>query len=81
MVGMLQIITYLLCVYIILKGIEIFQIGLMGTAERRKIGMAIGAVMIVASIGAAGVFTYLITIQANEIDSRMQNLPKMPGTP
>jgi hypothetical protein len=35
MVGMLQIITYLPCVYLVFKGMEIYQIAKMSTSEHR----------------------------------------------
>ena len=72
MVGMLQIITYLLCVYLIFKGIEIFQIALMGNPNKRAIGIVIGALMIVTSIIAAIIFTYMIDIQAKSVSDGMR---------
>lgn len=38
MVGMLQIITYLLCIYLVFKGIEIFQIANVKSREARDVG-------------------------------------------
>ena len=56
MVGMLQIITYLLCIYLIFKGFEILQIALMSNREDRSAGMLIGTLLLVIAIGAAAVF-------------------------
>ena len=42
MIGMLQIITYLLCVYLVFKGFEILQIALMSGREDRAGGIVIG---------------------------------------
>lgn len=66
MVGMLQIITYLLCVYLVFKGVEIFQIALASPRidGSRKVALILGAAMIVASVIAAIVFTIWITDQA-----------------
>lgn len=75
MIGMLQIITYLLCVYLIFKGIEIFQIAQMSSREDRKSGLNLGTAMIFVSILAAGIFYVLINNQAESIQS---NIPKLP---
>ena len=79
MVGMLQIMTYLLCVYLIFKGVEIFQLAL--TSSRvdggRVLAYFIGAAMIGAAIIAAIVFTIWITDQAVGIQG---NLPTLPST-
>jgi hypothetical protein len=66
MVGMLQIITYLLCVYLVFKGVEIFQIALASqrTDGSRKLALILGAAMIVASVIVAIGFTIWITDQA-----------------
>jgi hypothetical protein len=66
MVGMLQIITYLLCVYLVFKGVEIFQIALASprTDGSHKLALILGAAMIVVSVIAAIVFTIWITDQA-----------------
>jgi uncharacterized membrane protein len=75
MAGMLEIITYLLCVYLIFKGVEIFQIAFMSSKEHRSTGMAIGGVMIVAALVAAVVFAYWITSQAESMSNSMRNIP------
>ena len=67
MVGMLQIITYLLCVYLVYKAFEIFQIALMSNREHRGSGLSIGVLAIMGSILAAIVFIYLIDSQAESI--------------
>jgi uncharacterized membrane protein HdeD (DUF308 family) len=70
MVGMLQIITYLLCVYLIFKGIEILQIALMSNRENRTSGIIIGIIMILISIIAAVYFANMIDVQANSVSNR-----------
>lgn len=75
MVGILQIITYLLCVYLVFKGVEIFQIALMSSRENRGLGIVIGVVMIVAGIVAAIGFAYWVDSQAQSIQDNMQRLP------
>ena len=66
MVGMLQIITYLLSVYLVFKGIEIFQIALASsrTDGSRKLALILGGVMIAVSGLAAIIFSIWITDQA-----------------
>jgi hypothetical protein len=75
MVGMLQIITYLLCVYLVFKGIEIYQIAKMSTSEDRSAGLRLGKTMIVVSVIAAAVFYVLIDLQAEKISSNVPRLP------
>ena len=47
MAGMLQILTYLLGIYLIFKGVEIFQIALMSSRPNRAGGLAIGIISII----------------------------------
>jgi hypothetical protein len=56
MIGMLQIITYLLCVYLVYKGWEILQIALMSNRENRKVGIVLGVVAVVGSFVASSIF-------------------------
>lgn len=67
MVGMLQIITYLLCVYLIYKGFEIFQTALMSPRENRTAGIIIGVLAIIISVIAALSFISMIDTQARSI--------------
>jgi hypothetical protein len=64
MIGMLQIITYLLCVYLVFKGFEILQIALMSGRDDRAGGIVIGILAVLISIGAAFMFTKMIDAQA-----------------
>jgi hypothetical protein len=69
MIGMLQIITYLLCVYLVFKGIEILQIALMSNRENRAGGIVIGILFVAISIGAGLMFTKMIDAQASAVSS------------
>jgi hypothetical protein len=69
MIGMLQIITYLLCVYLVFKGFEILQIALMSPREDRKGGITIGVLLLIISIAAAFNFTQMIDAQAASVSS------------
>ena len=64
MVGMLQIITYLLCVYLVFKAIEIFQTAFMSARENRTAGIIIGILLIVAAILIGFKFVDWIDTQA-----------------
>lgn len=72
MVGMLQILTYLLCVYLIFKGVEIFQIAFMSNRESRAAGMILGGLAIMAAVACAGYFAYLSTDQALSLQRSLQ---------
>jgi hypothetical protein len=75
MVGMLQIITYLLCLYLVFKGIEIYQIANMSSREDRTGGKRLGAAMIVISLIASALFIWLIDSQAHSIGSQLPSRP------
>jgi uncharacterized membrane protein (DUF485 family) len=74
MVGMIQILTYLFCVYLVFKGVEIFQIAWMSSSPQKENGMIAGAVMIAVSIIAAAAFYYLINEQAERVSGALQNI-------
>lgn len=73
MAGMLQIITYLLCVYLIIKGVEILQIAIMGNRESRSVGIAIGVLSLVVCVGAALFFYKFINMQAQSMSQRSES--------
>lgn len=56
MAGMLQIITYLLAFYLIIKGVEVLQIGMASTRENRSVLLIVGWVTLAACVVAAGYF-------------------------
>lgn len=74
---MIPVITYLLCVYLVFKGVEIFQIAYMSNRDEqhRFYGIVIGMVAIGASITFAMLFAYWITSIA--VDAG-QTIPKLP---
>jgi len=69
MLGMLQIMTYLLCVYLVFKGFEILQIALMSSREDRAGGITIGVLLLIISIVVAFNFTRMIDAQAASVSS------------
>lgn len=56
MAGMLQILTYLLAFYLIVKGVEVLQVALASSRESRAGMIAVGVLTLVACLIAAVVF-------------------------
>lgn len=75
MVGFIQIVIYMLCVYLVFKGVEIFQLGLANNTDSRKLAKTIGVLSLVAAILAAGAFLAFEELYAAEFGSRTNNLP------
>lgn len=69
MAGMLQILTYLLCFYLVVKGAEILQIALASSREKRGGIIAFGVICIIACIGAAAVFSNMQDQQALSVST------------
>ena len=64
MAGMLQIITYMLAFYLVLKGVEILQIGLASGREKRQPMLVIGGLALAACVVAAFAFVVMQDEQA-----------------
>ena len=64
MAGMLQVITYILAFYLIIKGIEILQIALASNREKRRGIIVLGVLVLIACIIAAGGFVFMQDQQA-----------------
>lgn len=75
MVGILQIMTYLLCIYLVFKGVEIFQIGL-ANERYRVVGVVIGVVAILIAVTAAVGFAIWVDLQATSIQQSMPTFPR-----
>lgn len=71
MAGMLQILTYMLAFYLVLKGIEILQIALASNRPKRAGIITLGALTLVACIIAAVCFAGLQDQQAQSISRGM----------
>jgi hypothetical protein len=67
MAGMLQIITYLLAFYLVVKGVEILQIALASNREKRGGIIALGALVLIACVFAAGSFVIIQDEQARSL--------------
>jgi hypothetical protein len=64
--AVLQILGWLACIYLVIKGVEILQIGLASVREGsgRSTVIAVGAFSLAACVLAAIVFVWLINAQA-----------------
>lgn len=69
MAGMLQIITYLLAFYLVIKGVEVLQIGIASNRASRSVVIAIGILTVAACVIAAFSFVKMQDDQA-EVVSR-----------
>jgi hypothetical protein len=69
MIGMIQILIYLLAVYLVFKGFEILQIALMSTRIDRTAGIVIGILAVVFAFGAAAYFVDMSDTQAKSVSS------------
>lgn len=65
---MLQIITYMLAFYLVIKGIEVLQIALASTRERRDGIITIGVLTLAACILAAFFFVAMQEEQAKAMN-------------
>jgi hypothetical protein len=75
MAGMLQILTYLLSFYLVIKGVEVLQIGLASNRNSRSFVIGIGIVTLVACVLAAFAFTSLQDTQALSISHATSHIP------
>lgn len=71
MAGMLQILTYMLAFYFILKGIEILQIALASNRDKRGGVIAIGVLTLIGCVIAAIAFASMQDQQAVSLSQSM----------
>ena len=74
MAGMLQIITYMLAFYFVLKGIEILQMALSSNREKRGGIVALGVVVLVVCIIAGIGF---VSLQDQQAQSMGRGMPQL----
>jgi hypothetical protein len=77
MVGLMQIMIYMLSVYLIFKGVEILQIALMSGRANRTVGVIIGILVLSTAVVAAGGFSLWADQVAASIGERMNTLPSL----
>ena len=78
MVGLMQIMIYMLAVYLVFKGFEIFQIALMSNRENRWPGLILGGVLIGFAVLAGIGFSVWGEFTAQAIGERMNSIPGLP---
>lgn len=71
MAGMLQILTYLLSFYLVIKGVEILQIALASSRQNRNGLIWLGFLVLLACIVAAAGFSTMQDHQAASIGNRI----------
>jgi hypothetical protein len=77
MVGLMQTMIYLFCIYLVYKGVEIFQIALVSEDKpSKKAGIVIGALAIGASVLIGLAAVSMTDSMAEQIGNRMNNLPR-----
>ena len=74
MAGMLQILTYLLSFYLVIKGVEILQIAMASSREKRRPLIILGALTLVACIFAGFGFSAMQDKQAESIQHQVAPL-------
>ncbi len=76
MVGLMQIMIYLFCVYLVYKGFEIFQTAFVSKPENekvRKTGIALGILSIIAAAVIGVIAVSLTDGMAAKIGNSMPN--------
>lgn len=77
MVGLMQIMIYMLAVYLVFKGFEIFQIAFMSTSRSRKMGIFLGVACIVVAVILGIGFSAWGDSVAQSIGDRMNAVPSL----
>jgi hypothetical protein len=80
-IGMLQILTYMFAFYLVLKGIEVLQVGLASSRVSRVGPICLGAVTLGACILAAIAFVLMQDRQATASSSPMFGSASSDSTP
>ena len=75
MAGMLQILTYMLAFYLIVKGVEVLQIALASERQERGVIITIGIVAVFACAAAAATFVSMQDQMAMTLSQRMSGPP------
>lgn len=72
MAGMLQIMTYLLAFYLVIKGIEVLQIALASNRDKRGGIITIGVFALIACVIAAAAFVSMQDQQAQSLSRSLK---------
>jgi hypothetical protein len=75
MAGMIQILNYLLCVYLVYKGIEIYLISLTVQDEEKAVAArGIAKLALALAVGIAIAFALWMDSQAESLSRGLQNI-------
>lgn len=77
MVGMLQILTYLLAFYLVIKGVEVLQIAFASNREKRTTIIVLGVIVLAVCIIAGVLFSVMQNNQAKSLSQPMGSLSSM----
>lgn len=69
MVGQIQILSYMLAVYLVYKGYEILHLTLVSPKENKTLPLILGIFALIGSIGLAIVFVIMMDEQASKVGS------------
>lgn len=75
MVGLLEIMIWLFCIYLVYKGVEIFQIAYVGKSGK---GMILGIIAIGIAIIVGMVAVFLEQSMVGSIQQNFKDIPKNP---
>jgi len=75
MVGMLQILTYMFAFYLVLKALEILQVGVASSRENRSGMIMWGCILVLICVAAAFVFVAQQDSMAGRISAGMSHMP------
>ena len=76
MVGLMQIMIYLFCIYLVYKGIEIFQIAFVSDDKNRarKFGVVLGILSIILAVFIGFGAVLMTEEMVNKIGNSMPNM-------
>lgn len=77
MVGLMQIMIYLLCAYLVYKGVEIFQIALVSPRDdqQRKLGTYIGLAMLIGAFVIGAIAIFMTESMAGQMQRNFDRIP------
>jgi hypothetical protein len=77
MAGMLQVLTYLLCFYLVIKGLEVLQIGLASNRPARGGLVVLGTLTLIGCIIGAISFAAMQDNQAQSMSRSSSGIPQL----
>lgn len=78
MVGMLQILTWLVAIHLVVKGVQVLQTGLASSRDNRKVLIGIGGTTLAVCLAAAVLLVAAQEEQASSV-GRYSSSPMLPS--